>query len=129
MDMRPSAIIANVKGIKCDNVKCDYEDMEVKYEDYPKYVNLECPNCGDNLLTEEDYNSVKSFVDMAKMLDKEIRDYKEEVNITQDNKDYIKVSQELDGTGKKDIKVSQVKKEDFEVEDFRDIQEYGREDG
>lgn len=39
-------------GLVCDNPKCDWEDMTIKIEDYPKHVNMSCPNCGDNVLTE-----------------------------------------------------------------------------
>ena len=44
-----------VKGIKCDNPKCDFVDMSVKFEDYKDWVNKPCPKCGANLLTEIDF--------------------------------------------------------------------------
>jgi hypothetical protein len=43
-------------GIKCDTEHCNYHDDEVKFEDYPKYINSKCPVCGSNLLTQQDYN-------------------------------------------------------------------------
>lgn len=45
-----------VSGIKCDNPKCDYKDESVTYEQYPEYINKPCPTCGENLLTQEDYD-------------------------------------------------------------------------
>lgn len=50
-----------IKGIKCDNVKCDYSDKEVKSSDYAKYLNKPCPKCGENLLTEKDYKVVQKM--------------------------------------------------------------------
>ena len=46
----------NISGIKCDNPKCDYIDATVKFEEYPEWVNKACPKCGENLLTQEDYD-------------------------------------------------------------------------
>ena len=47
-----------VGGLVCDNTECDWEDMSIPEEDYPKWVNVSCPKCGENLLTEEDYQNV-----------------------------------------------------------------------
>jgi predicted RNA-binding Zn-ribbon protein involved in translation (DUF1610 family) len=44
--------------VKCDNQKCNYKipnptkDIGV---DLTPYVNMPCPKCGENLLTEKDY--------------------------------------------------------------------------
>ena len=54
-----------VSGIKCDNPKCDYRDDSVKAEDYPGWINKPCPKCGENLLTEEDYNSTQMMHALA----------------------------------------------------------------
>lgn len=48
-------------GIVCDNESCDYEAMGVTFEQYPEWVNKPCPKCGDNLLTEEDYQDAVDF--------------------------------------------------------------------
>lgn len=45
-------------GLKCDNPSCDFVDESIKREDYEQWVNAPCPKCGENLLTEEDYNNV-----------------------------------------------------------------------
>jgi hypothetical protein len=43
--------------IVCDNEKCDftipYSEEEEKYLDL--FIDVPCPKCGENLLTEEDY--------------------------------------------------------------------------
>lgn len=51
-------------GIKCDNPECDYRDDTVKMEDWESYVNKPCPECGENLFTEEDYNKTKNFLNI-----------------------------------------------------------------
>jgi hypothetical protein len=55
-------------GIKCDNHECDYEDMSVKSEDWPDYVNKPCPKCGDNLFTEEDFARTEMLFKIIKMI-------------------------------------------------------------
>ena len=42
-------------GLKCDNPNCDYEDMNIKIEDYKNWVEKPCPKCGWVLLTKKDY--------------------------------------------------------------------------
>lgn len=48
-------IKSDASGIKCDS--CDWVDMTVKGEDYINWLNKPCPVCGENVLTEADYNS------------------------------------------------------------------------
>ena len=52
-------------SIVCDNKRCGYK---IKNEtgdpnvDISGYLNSPCPNCGENLLTEEDYsNSIRAL--------------------------------------------------------------------
>lgn len=52
-------------GIVCDNPDCDYKDVTVKMEDYPDWVNKPCPKCGENLLTQEDYDAVLQLTRLA----------------------------------------------------------------
>lgn len=42
-------------GIVCDNPECDYIDETVTIEMYHDFLNKSCPKCGENLLTEEDF--------------------------------------------------------------------------
>ena len=46
-------IEAKYSGIICDH--CGLKLPEVQFEEYIDYVNKECPDCGHNLLTKEDY--------------------------------------------------------------------------
>lgn len=43
-------------GLVCDNSNCDWEDTTIKDEDIHKYINHSCPKCGENVLTQEDYD-------------------------------------------------------------------------
>ena len=61
------AITSHCYGIKCDNPKCNYMDMSVQFEDYPKYINKPCPKCGANLLTKHDYNVCKIIMSLSKI--------------------------------------------------------------
>ena len=49
-------IEVNIRGIKCDNPTCDYEDMTVPFEKYAEYLNKPCPKCESVLLNQEDYD-------------------------------------------------------------------------
>ena len=58
-----------VSGIKCDNINCDYADPSVTYAEYPQWVNRPCPKCGENLLTQEDYDICKQMDNMTKIVE------------------------------------------------------------
>lgn len=49
-----------ISGIKCDY--CDYRKDDVNFKEYPEYINKECPKCGHNLLTEQDYNKCRYYL-------------------------------------------------------------------
>lgn len=51
--------VLEIKGIKCDNDSCDYEDHSVTKHQYKEYLNKPCPKCGSNLLTEADMKTVR----------------------------------------------------------------------
>lgn len=57
-----------IKGIKCDNPDCDYHNDSVEVQDYSLWLNKPCPKCGENLLTEADYKTVKRMFKFAKFL-------------------------------------------------------------
>ena len=45
--------------VKCDNTRCDYKvkaEGPVNLENFKPYLNKECTDCGENLLTEDDLN-------------------------------------------------------------------------
>ena len=61
-----------ISGIKCDNEDCDYRDDSVSRDNYPAYVNKPCPECGDNLLTQADYDTVVLLESLGAELNVEI---------------------------------------------------------
>ena len=48
-----------ISGIKCDS--CNFKNDSVSYENYANWVNKPCPDCGANLLTEEDMELCKAL--------------------------------------------------------------------
>jgi hypothetical protein len=51
--------------IQCDNPHCDFiinNATEDPFVDLKKYLNMECPDCGENLLTEKDYLESIRFI-------------------------------------------------------------------
>lgn len=96
---------AIIYGIKCDGVFCDYSDMTVNVEDYPNWLNKPCPKCGENLLTEEDYNNVQKILDVADMVNSL------ELPKADINDETVVMSIKLDGTGNMEIE----EKEDCEL--------------
>ena len=93
------AVTTYVQGIKCDNPECDYKDMSVKYEDYPKWIDKPCPCCGSNLLTKHDYEVTKFLVKMSSMLGK--------INVPDEKVDTM-VHVKLDGTDNVDFDVCKI---------------------
>jgi hypothetical protein len=95
-------------GLKCDAKGCDYRDMSVKFEDYPKWINRPCPKCGAPLLTQADYDTVAALHSMAT---NPVFNAIEKMIGRGGPKAQMKV--ELDGSGKPDIKIfEEIKKED-----------------
>ena len=50
-----------ISGLKCDNAECDYRDEDIPGSDYEQHINKPCPNCGENLLTQDDYDKVQQI--------------------------------------------------------------------
>ena len=53
-------------GIICDNPGCGWRDETVNIEDCGAWLNVPCPNCGQNLLTEDDLKHFKLMLSIAK---------------------------------------------------------------
>ena len=83
----------NVGGISCDNKKCSFSDMGVKFEDYNEWLNKPCPDCGCNLLTEKDFNTVKLLVGLTEIINEGVP------GVAEDEK-LFKMSVSMDGSGK-----------------------------
>ena len=55
------AITMSVKGIKCDNPECDWDDMNAEF-DPEKWLDVPCPKCGANLFTKDAYDQLKAIM-------------------------------------------------------------------
>ena len=55
-------------GIKCDNIECGYTDTESPDENLADWLNVPCPMCGENLLTQEDLDTSIRFDKMVDMI-------------------------------------------------------------
>jgi len=47
------------KGVKCDAEGCDFREEHVDIETLEQWRNVPCPKCGANLLTDEDWFTIK----------------------------------------------------------------------
>jgi len=58
----------NLQSLVCDNEECDFkrEYQSLTLEQMGNFINCACPECGENLLTEDDYNQ---YVAMRKGID------------------------------------------------------------
>ncbi len=53
-----------ISGFKCDH--CDYTDESVPFAQYKESIGKPCPNCGESLLTQEEYdNCLKRYESVA----------------------------------------------------------------
>jgi len=82
----------HIGGIKCDNKECDFKDMSVLFENYDKWLNKPCPKCGSNLLTEQDYDTVRIIMDIAGIINEVMPEALEDEEL-------FKMSVEFNGTG------------------------------
>ena len=55
-------------GLKCDNPTCDWVDETIKIPEYKDWLNKPCPKCGENVLTEEDFENVKTMLLTASII-------------------------------------------------------------
>lgn len=55
-------------GLQCDSPTCDWTDPTVKVEDYQQWLNAPCPKCGENVLTQEDLDSVLNVIQMVDLI-------------------------------------------------------------
>lgn len=56
--MKWKAIEYKSKGVKCDKPGCGWHD-DSGAEEYPKYLNKFCPDCGTRLMTYKDLETLK----------------------------------------------------------------------
>jgi hypothetical protein len=48
-------------GLQCDNPNCDWKDEQINFDNFKDYLNTPCPKCGENVLTETDYENTLKF--------------------------------------------------------------------
>jgi hypothetical protein len=66
-------------GLKCDNENCDYHNPDIKRKDFFSYINSYCPDCGDPLLTLNDYMNLVVVEESVKLANKmDLGDKKDE---------------------------------------------------
>lgn len=70
--MRKLIEVSREMLIVCDNPKCGYNIPYNKDSDtdLKKYINTPCPECGQNLLTEEDYLRDKKVMQTINFINK-----------------------------------------------------------
>lgn len=86
-----------IKGIKCDAQACDYVDQDVTVEQYEQWLNKPCPQCGANLLTQEDFDQVHLLISLTNMMN-QVFPQREE------GEEDVVVSAEMNGTGEVNFK-------------------------
>ena len=64
----PKNTEVHISGIKCDN--CNWKDMSVPFEDYEQWINKPCPKCGENLLTQKDYDECLEIMNASEIINK-----------------------------------------------------------
>ncbi len=55
-------------GIFCDNPDCGWGDETIKVEDYKDWVNKPCPDCGESVLTQDDFDKTNKFMDAINVI-------------------------------------------------------------
>ena len=61
--MRKLIEISQEHGIQCDNKSCDFVvNGEISINETKKWLNVPCPKCGHNLLTERDFNDFRNMI-------------------------------------------------------------------
>ena len=63
--MESNGIEIKTGGLVCDNPKCDYTKPDVPIQDYAAWVGALCPDCGEPLLTEEQYQSFSAVMGLV----------------------------------------------------------------
>lgn len=94
-----------IKGLKCDNKECRYRDDTIHLNEYKLYIDAPCPDCGESLLTKEDYMQVQNIIALVDAVNS-MKDLDSEG--TEEQK---KVTFNLNGTGEVAINVEEYKGE------------------
>lgn len=71
--MRKLIEVSQEHSITCDNKSCDYKIINEKKDPnvcIAEYINMPCPECGENLLTEKDYIDSISLMKVVNWMNK-----------------------------------------------------------
>ena len=85
-----------IRGLKCDNPECGWQDLDIPMDDYEKWLDVPCPLCGWPVLTKEDMRAVKT---MLKLRDSKIVKFLDRIGKAFGSKEK-RYRGEMDGTGK-----------------------------
>lgn len=95
-----------ISGIQCDNETCDYRESDVKFEEYSEWVNKPCPKCGENLLTQENYDECLELMKRAEMINSLSEEELEAMNKhVMENLDNETINQMLDFFNNHNMKI------------------------
>jgi predicted RNA-binding Zn-ribbon protein involved in translation (DUF1610 family) len=65
MENTMSESMIEAMQIQCDNPVCDHVDDTVTAENISEFLNLPCPKCGENLLTQDDFDTVERMLELT----------------------------------------------------------------
>jgi hypothetical protein len=57
-----------ISGLKCDN--CTWRNDSIPFSDYPACIGKPCPNCGNNLLTQKEYDNCIRVINRVEKLER-----------------------------------------------------------
>ena len=87
-------------GLKCDS--CDWRDDSVQRGNYRQWLNMPCPKCKANLLTENDYYAIL-VLESLQFIVNVLFGW---INYFSSNNDSVKYHVDMNGTGK--IKIGKI---------------------
>ena len=61
-------MLVNYSGLKCDH--CNYRDDSVQFSEYEASIGKPCPECGNSLLTQEDYDKCLKVIKAVATINK-----------------------------------------------------------
>lgn len=98
-DTNKQVISFDIRGIKCDNPHCGWSDMRAQFIP-EKYLNAPCPECGDNLFTQSDYETMLRMFAAARFINTLCRPFMPILRRCKTKKATV----EMNGTGKVKIR-------------------------
>lgn len=66
MDNKPIEVQAS--GLVCDNENCDYRKDDIAMQDYGAWIGALCPDCGEPLLTQQQYDMMGDVLHIVNSL-------------------------------------------------------------